>query len=125
MKSNWQHLEMFRNTHGMMASNEGDDFGSFFIPCGKSQIIVVASSGSEEIPWEHVSLRSRDYKGERCPTWEEMCFVKDMFWDDEECVVQFHPPKSEYVNNHPFVLHLWKPTNAVIPTPPSIAVGIR
>lgn len=125
MKPNWQHIEQFRNTKGPMASSEGDDFGAFYIPHGKAQLIIIASSGSEEIPWEHVSLRARDYKGERCPTWDEMCFAKELFWDAEECVVQFHPPKSEYVNMHPFVLHLWRPTNAEIITPPSIAVGIK
>jgi hypothetical protein len=54
--------------------------------------------------WEHVSVSTET----RCPTWEEMNYIKNVFWDDEEMVVQFHPPKSKYVNNHPFVLHLWK-----------------
>lgn len=125
MKTNWSHLESARNTTGLMASREGDDFGAFYVSRGKTQLIIIASCGSEEIPWEHVSLRARDYKGERCPTWDEMCFAKDLFWDAEECVIQFHPPKSEYVNNHPFVLHLWKPTAFDLRMPPSIAVGIK
>lgn len=54
--------------------------------------------------WEHVSVSLRN----RCPTWEEMCAFKDIFWEEEECVVQFHPPKSEYVNLHPYCLHMWK-----------------
>ena len=53
---------------------------------------------------EHVSVSLR----RRCPTWDEMCMVKDIFWADEECVVQFHPPKSKYVNFHPYCLHLWR-----------------
>jgi hypothetical protein len=53
-----------------------------------------------------------------------MCFVKDLFWDVEEVVVQFHPKKSEYVNNFR-VLHLWRPTNGVFPTPPAILVGFK
>jgi hypothetical protein len=53
-----------------------------------------------------------------------MCFVKDLFWDDEDCVMQLHPKKSEYVNNSPFCLHLWRPINAIIPTPPHEMVGI-
>ena len=125
MKTNWQHIEPSRKITGPMSSNEGDMFGAFYIRKGNTELIVIASCGSEEMPWEHVSLRARDYKGERCPTWDEMCFAKDLFWDEEECVVQFHPKKSEYVNMHPFVLHLWKPTNAELLTPPSIAVGIK
>jgi hypothetical protein len=52
-----------------------------------------------------------------------MCFVKDLFWSEHECVVQFHPPRSVYVNNHPFCLHLWHKPN--LPTPPVILVGIK
>jgi hypothetical protein len=37
-----------------------------------------------------------------------MCFVKGLFWDDEDVAIQFHPAKSEYVNFHPFALHLWR-----------------
>ena len=68
--------------------------------------------------WEHISV---GYKN-RTPTWDEMCIVKDIFFDEEECVVQYHPPKSEYVNNHPYVLHLWKPIGIKIPMPPKIMV---
>lgn len=55
--------------------------------------------------WEHASV---SLKG-RCPTWEEMCSIKDIFWNEDEAVMQIHPPKSEYVNLHPYCLHLWKP----------------
>lgn len=125
MKKDWSHLEQFRKRTGPHASDSGDDFGAFYLKHGKVELIVIASSGNEEIPWEHVSARSFDYKGERVPSWSEMCHLKDLFWDDEETVVQFHPPKSEYVNNHPNVLHLWKPVGLEIPRPPSIAVGIK
>lgn len=125
MKTDWSHLESSRNTKGVMASADGDDFGAFYLQRGTVQFVVIASSGQEQLPWEHVSARARDYKGERTPTWTEMCWIKDLFWDDEECVVQFHPPKSDYVNNHPHVLHLWKPTNIEMPRPPSIMVGIK
>ena len=54
--------------------------------------------------WEHVRASLRN----RCPTWDEMCLVKDIFWRDDECVVQFHPPKNEYINVHPYCLHLWR-----------------
>ncbi len=108
-----------------MASVEGERFGAFYFPIGTTRIIAIASNGSDEVPWEHVSLRANDYRGERVPTWSEMCMAKKMFWDEEECVVQYHPPKSDYVNNHPNVLHLWKPIGIDIPRPPSIAVGIR
>lgn len=34
------------------------------------------------------------------------------------------PFAADYVNNHPHCLHIWKPTETEIPTPPSILVGI-
>lgn len=61
----------------------------------------------------------------RTPTWSEMSFVKDVFWGEEDMVMQLHPPKSEYVNNHPHVLHLWRPTEQIIPIPPAIFVGLK
>ena len=55
-----------------------------------------------------------------------MCEYKDLFWKEDECVVQFHPPKSEYVNNLEHCLHLWKPIEKYvgsIPIPDSLLVG--
>lgn len=39
-----------------------------------------------------VSLKNRN------PNWDEMCFVKEKLLGDEMPAVQFHPPRSEYVN---------------------------
>ena len=75
--------------------------------------------------WEHVSVHIDDWGNQRTPSWGEMCLVKDVFWDPEECVVQFHPPKSDYVNNHPHVLHLWKLKNGKFPRPDFRMVGIK
>jgi len=33
------------------------------------------------------------------------------------------PAESEYVNLHPFCLHLWRPKGTTIPTPPRALVG--
>lgn len=57
---------------------------------------------------EHVSISL--YGMRKLPTWEEMCEVKDIFWDDEEAVVQIHPKKSEYVDMGE-ILHLWRPAD--------------
>jgi len=77
---------------------------------------MISSAGEG---WEHVSV-SLEY---RCPTWEEMCFVKDLFWMPEEAVFQLHPPASEYVNHHPHCLHLWRPIDNDMPLPPAEFVG--
>lgn len=69
---------------------------------------------SDEDGWEHISVSKVD----SVPTWDEMCFVKEVFWDDDDVVMQLHPKKSEYVNCCNNCLHLWRPIGKVIPTPP-------
>lgn len=98
----------------------GDDQnGLFDIPLRHSQRVrVIASNG---MGWEHVSVSRRD----RCPTWDEMCQVKSLFWGEDDCVIQYHPPRSEYVNNHPNCLHLWRPIGVELPMPDSILVGVK
>src|SRR5262245_27994585 len=87
--------------------------GAFEVTGSKGKLYVIAS---DQKGWEHVSVSPA--KNDRTPTWEEMAFIKGLFWGEEETVIQYHPPKSQYVNNHPFVLHLWKPIEQEIPLPP-------
>lgn len=119
-----ERLERWRFRSGEWGSQTGDDFGAFRIPGPHGQkLMIIASPGDadEEIPWEHVSVST----SHRCPNWEEMCFVKDLFWDAETPVMQLHPPKSTWINNHPYCLHLWRPVAKSIPLPPSVAVGLK
>lgn len=71
--------------------------------------------------WEHLSVSMPN----KCPSWEQMCFIKDQFWRDDEACVEYHPKKEDYVNNHKYCLHIWRPYEVELPTPPSIMVGIR
>lgn len=114
-----------RGEFGTCAEVHGNN-GAFFIPTkpGHAPLKVIASDGSgmpEIAPWEHVSVSLPT----RCPTWDEMCMVKALFWDDEDCVMQLHPPKSEWISNHSYCLHLWRPVGEEIPSPPSITVGYK
>ena len=116
-------VEKFRVHQGSMGSNvESGHNGAFFIPCRGSVLTVISSDGSDMSPpwpWEHVSVSTPH----RCPTWEEMVFIKDLFWKDDEIVFQLHPAKKDYVNCHPYTLHLWRNPNQDPPMPPSEAVG--
>ena len=87
----------------------GDSTCGVFYP--NDQLRVIASTGEG---WDHVSVSRRD----RCPSWEEMEFVKRMFFKEDETAMQLHVPPSRHVNNHPYTLHLWRPQSAEIPTPP-------
>ena len=53
--------------------------------------------------WLHVSLSRRG----RLPDWEDVKLVKDVVIGQERTALQVLPPKSKYVNQHPFCLHLW------------------
>jgi hypothetical protein len=106
--------------NGPFHSETGDLHGAFFVVGPMTRMLKIISSGSDrEYNWEHVSVSLEN----RTPVWDEMCFVKNLFWREDECVVQYHPPKSEYVNHHPYCLHLWRPMNVGFPLPPSILVG--
>lgn len=98
--------------------------GYFVIPSciAGRELAVLASDG---MGWEHVSVSVHQGNRDRTPTWDEMCQVKDLFWDDEDCVIQYHPPKSEYVNNCTNCLHLWKKVGEQFETPASILVGFK
>lgn len=116
----------YRIRRGRMASDEGNgNNGAFFVPNrpGQPPFQVIASDGAippDTVAWEHVSVSLPD----RCPTWLEMCRIKALFWDEEDLVLQYHPPRSEWVSNHAYCLHLWRPVGVVVPKPPQIAVGI-
>lgn len=77
---------------------------------GKTFFVVYTTNHG----WDHVSISTPS----RCPTWEEMCFMKDMFFDPEECCVEYHPKHSEYINDMPYCLHIWKPQGQDMPRPP-------
>lgn len=113
-------VEKGRHLRGEYGTAPGDSYGSFLLmgPCA-TLLQIIATDGDGLLPqWEHVSVSTKH----RCPNWIEMCFVKDLFFEDEETVIQFHPPKSQYVNCHPYVLHMWRPVDQPLPLPPKIAV---
>ena len=128
--------EKYRVRSGPMGSTTGHcNNGVFVIPpvtrrgLGTNDPIhraltIIASDG---LDWEHVSAHafsgwdSKTYT----PYWDEMQFVKNLFWDEEDVVIQIHPSKSNYVNVHPNVLHLWRPVGGwgdSLPLPPLITV---
>lgn len=115
-------------TGPFLASTEADGNNGFFvIPHYKVDNYVFYVQASDGMGWEHasVSVGERGKSQKRCPTWGEMCWIKDLFWSAEDCVIQYHPAASEYINMHPYVLHLWRPTNQIIPIPDKEMVGIN
>jgi hypothetical protein len=105
------------------------------IPASENVTLLVIAhdgqgTGLENTGWEHASVHAR-YRSKsgkvltRIPNWSEMCFVKNSFWEEDEAVMQLHPPESEWIDNHPHVLHLWRPIEDRIPLPPGVLVGLK
>lgn len=102
-------------------SNKSDgNNGVFRVPRNNANapLTIVASDG---MGWEHVSVTLPG----RPPTWDEMCKVKELFWDEDDTVIQYHPGKDDYVDNHPNCLHMWRPIDKELPKPNPILVGFK
>lgn len=116
MRTNNAAIEHYRLKR--FSSREDGNNGAFIVPFQSRELRVIASDGEG---WEHVSVSLSN----RCPNWPEMCFIKNLFWEPEEAVMQLHPPQSTWVNNHEYCLHLWKPIGQQIPLPAMDLVGIQ
>lgn len=53
--------------------------------------------------WLHVSMS----RNSELPSYDDLRAVKDLFIGRDEEALQIFPPEAEYVNVHPFCLHLW------------------
>lgn len=114
-------------SHPVLSS--GSSYGNngfFVIPHHRIHDYFYNCQVSDGGGWEHVSvtLSAKRKKVDRCCTWEEMCYLKDLFWGEDVVVLQFHPAKQDYVNMHKTCLHLWRPTTQYIPVPDPLMVGI-
>ena len=124
--SDWKLLNKHRITEGEYASSPLMGFnGAFKVKIDDRWWLIIAS---DKAGWQHVSvscLSNHNFKKPTIPSWRIMCIVKDLFWEPEDTVVQYHPAKSQHVNEHPGCLHLFRPTVAQLPTPPYYLVGLR
>lgn len=68
-------------------------------------LVVLVFLGVEDDgnPWIHLSVSRR----KSLPTWDELVKVKELFLGEEICAVQVIPPRSEYVNHHPYCLNIF------------------
>lgn len=116
MKTN-EELKMMPN---LMMRQTTEDGGAGEMMYNKMRASVIWSTGAG---WDHVSISP--YRKYYTPSWEDMCKLKSMFFYPEETVLQYHPAESQYVNNMPNCLHLWRPQHYEIPLPPPILVGLQ
>jgi hypothetical protein len=108
-----KHLEVYRV---YPAGYEAQNRQNGMLQIRDRGLAVVFSDGGG---WQHVSVSRRS----RTPSYEDMDWIKRQFWSDDCTVMQLHVAREDHVNCHPHCLHLWRPTAAEIPRPPSIFVG--
>lgn len=109
----------YRGVRPWIVAGDGMTNGAARVPGPHGRDLTIVFS--DGLGWEHVSVSTSS----RCPNWPEMVFVKNLFWSPDDVAIQFHPPESEYINNHPYCLHLWRPQGITIPRPPSALVGTK
>lgn len=66
-------------------------------------IIVSGQREQDGRRWLHVSLA----RPNQLPIWQEVTHVKDVVIGRQKHAIQVLPPESQYVNIHPYCLHLW------------------
>lgn len=120
MRKHNQAIEKYRFHGGPMGSNKSDGNNGVFEITGPLglRLICLVSDGDG---WDHVSVEVEwlgPHVKRRLPRWEEMCFIKDLFFEEDEVAIQIHPAKKNYINVHPWVLHLWRPQWTSVPLPP-------
>ncbi len=113
-------LDEIKETKRVIICQLSMDGGSGIISLPRWKGTVIWSYGAG---WEHVSVSPESKRV--IPSWDDMCKVKELFFYDDEAVIQIHPPKEEYVNNMPNCLHLWRCYYKEMVLPPSCLVGIR
>lgn len=126
-----KNLNEIKKTPGIIIKKEGlNAFGGTIFPIeykkGKIKIINNIDKALHFIfSWgcgfEHLSVSTPI----KTPSWEQMSFMKEIFWSDDEVCMQLHPKKEDYVDNMRYCLHIWRPIDKEIPMPPSIMVGFR
>ncbi|MBW1812170.1 MAG: hypothetical protein JRJ39_00480 [Deltaproteobacteria bacterium] len=105
-------LEKLRVDHPFYEKQiPGNIEGCFRIPYRYHKLLVICGCGEG---WDHVSVSLKH----RCPKWEEMCFIKNLFFKSDELAIQFHPPEKDYINVGKTVLHLWRPWDQEVQLPP-------
>jgi hypothetical protein len=103
---------------GQMASDETYGWnGAFIVPLEGEMWHVILS---DKMGWKHLSISNAQSR--KLPSWTVMGRVKDAFFADDEWCCQFFPAKEEYVNDHPWCLHLWVSLDEPMPHPSVVLV---
>jgi len=113
---NLKQLNKYRSTLDYYGTSGPDKGGTFVVPYKNVELRIIAT---DYAGWDHVSVSLKD----RTPTWEEMDYIKRMFFRQDEIAIQYHMPERDHINIHPNCLHLWRPhMPKIILVPPKTLV---
>lgn len=84
---------------------EGLFGGWFYLNRLTSHTLILSGGTYDGQRWLHMSLGHPS----RLPTWGEFVDAKEWAMGVERFAAQLIPPRSQYVNFHPYVLHLYSP----------------
>lgn len=103
--------ESYRIRHGRLGSDDSFDSNGYFLVPYKEEFLLCLISDSGG--WDHVNISLPA----RTPNWEEIEFVRDIFFDAQDIVVIYSPPRLfPYVTN-PFHIHMWRRQGHQFPIP--------
>lgn len=95
-------IERYRITRGPLASDASAGMnGMFRVQYADTELAIIISDG---MGWD-------------------MAWVKNLFFEPEETVVQFHPKQSCYVNACENCLHLWRKQGQEYELPPTFMLA--
>ncbi len=105
-----------RKAQGVIIEQSDDGFACQLSRSRNYGLRIILSWGAG---WDHVSVHATTTNGKDfTPFWEDMCYVKNLFFKPSEMAVQYHPVNDKYVNVHTNTLHLWHPQETEIELPP-------
>lgn len=95
-------------------SDKGEETVGYYVKHERIRDYVYQCFVDESKDIEHVSVtllaieKKRFREVSRTATWQEMCFIKDLFFNEDEEVIQIHRSriKGEAITTR--TLHLWK-----------------
>jgi hypothetical protein len=99
-----RHLLPAAKSPGLLGPIIDNRCGSPIWRIGDLQILATVQPDADGTPWYHVSYSLID----KTPTHEQTCMVRTAMFRPDVVVVAVFPPVDEYVNLHPFCLHLWQ-----------------
>jgi hypothetical protein len=109
------HLEL--QLYGSIGDSKGGVF-AFKSPVDAKVVLRVIASSN--FGWDHVSVSPNR---KRCPTWNEMSYIKRQFFEPDEVAVEYHVAERDHLSLHDYCLHLWRSQLTPHPLPPTTMVA--